>query len=74
MTPNTVSAKLDAVLDPLNSITQQVNAALDLALQNKLPRPFLQTIRDAINRLDATHDELLEIATTLDPDRAKDQL
>ncbi|MBA7586456.1 hypothetical protein ES708_28456 [subsurface metagenome] len=67
MTANTVSAKLDAILDPLNSISEQANAALDLAQQNKLPAPFIRTIRDAINRLDAAHDELLEIATALDP-------
>ena len=67
----TVSGILDAVLDPLNSISQQVTTALDLAQQNKLPRPFIQTIRHAINRLDAAHDELNEICTTLDPDRAK---
>jgi len=67
MTDQTVPAILDAILDPLNSITEKANAALDLALQNQLPSPFIRTIRDAINRLDAAHDELLEIATTLDP-------
>ena len=67
MTANTVPAILDAILDPLVSITQQVNTALDLAQQNKLPPPFIRTIRDAINRLDGAHDELLEIATALDP-------
>jgi len=67
MTNQTVPAILDAILDPLTSISQQVDAALELAKQNELPAPFIRTIRDAINRLDAAHDELLEIATTLDP-------
>ncbi|MBA7540164.1 hypothetical protein ES705_32458 [subsurface metagenome] len=73
MTTNTVSAKLDALLDPLNSITEQANAALDLALRCKLPAPFIRTIRDSINRLDAAHDQLTDIAVALDPDLAKDQ-
>ena len=67
MTNETVSAKLDAVLDPLGSLSHQVEAALELAKRNELPRPFIQIIRRAINRLDDAHDELLEIATTLDP-------
>jgi len=74
MTNETVSANLDAVLDPLNAISLKVTAALDLAQRNQLPRPLIQTIRDAINRLDAAHDELLEIATALHPNLSKDQL
>ncbi len=70
MTTNTVSGILDAVLDPLSSIQEQVQAALELAQQNKLPGPFIETIKAAVTRLDDTWDELNEIATTLDPDRA----
>ncbi|GAI81850.1 unnamed protein product, partial [marine sediment metagenome] len=44
MTPNTVPGILDAILDPLASIQEQVQAALDLARQNKLPGPFIDTI------------------------------
>jgi len=67
MTNQTVPAILDSVLDPLSSIQHQVQAALELAQQNKLPGPFIETIKAAITRLDDTHDELLEIATALDP-------
>ncbi len=67
MTSNTVSTMLDAVLDPLASLQRQTEAALELAERNKLPRPFIQTIAAAIVRLRDAHDELLDIATTLDP-------
>ncbi len=73
MTSNTVPAILDAVLDPLVSLSKQVDAALELAKRNELPAPFIRTIRAAINRLDDAHDALLEIATTLDPNLAKHQ-
>ncbi|GAI87131.1 unnamed protein product [marine sediment metagenome] len=71
MTPNTVPRILDAILDPLASIQEQVQAALDLARQNKLPRPFLDTIQGAVANLDITWEALNEIATTLDPDRGQ---
>ena len=67
MTSQTVPAILDAILDPLVSISEQVDAALKLAKRNELPPPFIRTIRAAINRLDDAHDALLEIATALDP-------
>jgi len=71
MTNETLSAKLDAVLDPLNAISLKVTTALDLAQRNRLPRSFIQTIRDSINQLDAAHDQLLDIAIALDPSLAK---
>ncbi|MBA7572249.1 hypothetical protein ES708_14025 [subsurface metagenome] len=71
MTANTVPAILDSVLDPLNAIQEDVQAALLLAQQNKLPRPFLQTIQAAITDIERTWETLNEICTTLDPDRAK---
>ncbi|MBA7569740.1 hypothetical protein ES708_11481 [subsurface metagenome] len=74
MTSDSVSAKLDAVLDPLAAIQAQVEAALFLAQQYKLPGPFIQTIKAAVTRLDDTWDELNEIATALDPDRAIPEL
>ncbi len=74
MTSNSVPAILDAVLDPLASIQEQVQAALELAQRNKLPGPFIETIKASITRLDDTWDELNEIATALDPDRAIPQL
>ncbi|MBA7639364.1 hypothetical protein ES703_47022 [subsurface metagenome] len=67
----TVPAILDAVLDPLSSIQEQVQAALELARRNKLPGPFIDTIKAAVTRLDDAWDELNEIATALDPDRGK---
>ncbi|MBA7633506.1 hypothetical protein ES703_41074 [subsurface metagenome] len=73
MTNETVSAKLDAILDPLASITQQVEAALKLAQRNRLPPWFIQTIKASAGALDGIHDTLLDIAVTLDPDLAKDQ-
>ncbi len=74
MTSDSVSAKLDAVLDPLGTIQAQVEAALFLAQQYKLPGPFIETIKAAVTRLDATWESLNEICTTLDPDRAKPEL
>lgn len=74
MTSNTVSAKLNAILDPLVSIVEQANAALELAVRCKLPAPFIRTMRDSINRLDAAHDQLLDIAVALDPNLAKHEL
>ncbi len=74
MTSNSISGILAAVLDPLASIQEQVQVALELAHQNKLPGPFIQTIKAAVTRLDDTWDELNEIATTLDPDRAIPEL
>jgi len=73
MTTNTVPAILDAILDPLNSITKQVEAALALARRNKLPGSFIDTITNSVAFLDDAHDSLLEIATALDPNLAKDQ-
>ena len=64
-------AILDAVLDPLSSIQEQVQAALELARRNKLPAAFIDTIDAAVTRLDDAWDELNEICTTLNPDRAK---
>jgi len=74
MTSDTVPAILDAVLDPLTSIQEQVQAALELAQRNKLPGPFIETIKAAVTRLDDAWDELNEIATALDPDRATPEL
>jgi len=74
MTTNSVSRILDAVLDPLATLQTQVEAALFLAQQYKLPGPFIETIKAAATRLDDTWDELNEIATALDPDRATPEL
>ncbi len=71
MTSQTVPAILNAILDPLSSIQEQVQAALELAQQNKLPRPFLDTIQGAVANLDITWEALNDICTTLDPDRGK---
>jgi len=69
--PNeTVSAKLDALLDPLYAIRNDLIQASLLAERNRLPRAFLQTINANLKRLDAAHDELLDIATALDPSLA----
>ena len=67
-------AMLDATLEPLAAVQTQVEAALFLAQQYKLPGPFIETIKAAVTRLDDTWDELNEIATTLDPDRAIPEL
>lgn len=67
MTANTVPAMLDAVLDPLHALTEQVEAALDLARRNKLPAPFIQTIKASVASLDGIADTLTDIATALDP-------
>jgi len=74
MTSNTVSRLLDAVLDPLATLQAQVDAALALAQGYNLPGPFIQTIKTALTRLDDTWDELNEIATALNPDRATPEL
>jgi len=67
----TVPAMLDAVLDPLVSITEQVEATLELARQMKLPGPFIDTIKASATALDGIHDTLLDIAVALDPNRGK---
>jgi len=67
----TVPAILDGILDPLNAIQEDVQAALLLAQLNKLPGPFIDTIKGAIHDLERTWQTLNEICTTLDPDRAK---
>ncbi len=74
MTTNDVPAILDQILDPLNNIQEQVQAALLLAQRNHLPRPFLHTIQAAIHDLEHTWETLNEICTTLDPNRGKSQL
>jgi len=74
MTEQTVPAILDAILDPLASIQEQVQVALELAQRNKLPGPFIHTIKAAVTRLDDAWHELNEITTTLDPDRATPEL
>ncbi|MBA7581822.1 hypothetical protein ES708_23733 [subsurface metagenome] len=71
MTSNTVPALLHAALDPLVSITAQVEAALELAHRMKLPSAFIYTIKDSAAALDGIHDTLLDIAVALDPDRPK---
>ncbi|MBA7615770.1 hypothetical protein ES703_23056 [subsurface metagenome] len=68
-----VPAMLDAVLQPLAAIQTQVEAALFLAQQYKLPGPFIETIQGAVANLDMTSETLKEIVTTLDPNLAKDQ-
>ncbi|GAH20036.1 unnamed protein product [marine sediment metagenome] len=73
MTPNTVPSLLHAVLDPLATVHTQVEAALFLAQQYKLPGPFIDTIKASAAALDGIHDTLLDIAVALDPDLAKDQ-
>ena len=67
----TVPAMLDAVLDPLVSITEQVEAAVELARRMKLPGAFIHTIKASATALDGIHDTLLDIAVALDPDRGK---
>ena len=71
MTANTVPAILDGLLDPLNAIQEDVQAALLLAQLNKLPGPFIDTIKVAILDLERTWETLNEIVTSLDPDRGK---
>ncbi len=73
MTANTVPAILNAVLDPLVSITEQVEAALELARRNRLPPSFIETIKASAAALDGIIDTLTDIAVTLDPDLTKDQ-
>jgi len=65
---------LDAALDPLTAVEKQVLAALVLARRNKLSDAFIHTINQAIADLLDTWATLNEIATTLDPTRAKPQL
>jgi len=67
MTSDAVSTRLHAVLDPLESILAQVQGALNLARHINLPASFTDTIKASITRLDDAHDELLEIATALNP-------
>ena len=70
MTSQTVPAILDGVLDPLNAIQEDVQAALQLARRNKLPAAFINTIKWSADTLAATWQGLNEIVTVLDPDRA----
>jgi len=71
MTNQTVPAILDGVLDPLNAIQEDVQAALLLAKLNKLPRPFIDTIAASAGALEGIWETLNDICTTLDPDRGK---
>lgn len=71
MTNQTVPAILDGILDPLHSIQEDVNAALLLAQLNKLPGPFIDTIKASAAALAGIWETLNEIATTLDPDRGQ---
>ena len=74
MTNETVSAILDAVLDPLTTVEKQVTTALVLARRNKLPGPLIDTIHHSLEQLLEAWAALNEIATTLDPDRAIPEL
>lgn len=73
MTTNTVPAMLDAVLDPLNDLQEQVQAALLLAQRNRLPPAFVDTIKAAVANIEHTWETLNEIVTALDPNRGKPQ-
>lgn len=73
MTSNSLPAMLDAVLDPLASIQEQVQAAAALARRMKLPAPFIVSIEVSAAALDGIHHNLLDIAVVLDPDLAKHQ-
>jgi len=67
MTSNTVSANLNALLDPLDTILNNLSSTIALAFRNKLPAPYIATLKSIQHNLDGAHDELLEVATTLDP-------
>lgn len=62
---------LDATLDPLISIREDLQAAFELAIRMKLSRPYLDTIEGAIANLAAAWDNMNDIATTLDPTRGQ---
>jgi len=71
MTNETISAMIDAALDPLNAVQEQIQAALVQAHQYDFPRPFLRTIQGAVANLELTWETLNETATALDPHRGQ---
>lgn len=69
MTEPTLSAKLDALLDPLNSIQHDLEAALALARRMHLPGSYIATIGNAIIDVAGVWENMNDIATVLDPQR-----